>query len=262
MPGLPRPVLQRNRARSRLQRAHAGGQPGLRELPRPWQEARGERRPGAHQELHGRWRRRRSARPAPRATTGRRTRSGTAASTISGTSAASTCHSVHAPKGDPQLKAQTPDGALQHVSPQRRQQAVPLQPHAGAGRRADVLVVPQRARQHQRQAAPGRHDDRRELHELPRGQARTVPVGARAGHRELRHLPRPARIEQRPDAREQAAVPLPAMSRHVAPSAHGLRRVPAEELAERQQDLPGGPAPSATSMVHGSNAPSGKALLR
>ena len=60
------------------------------------------------------------------------------------------------------------------MSPQRHQQAAPLQPHAGARGRDDLRVVPQRARQHERQAAQGGHDDRRELHELPCREARTV----------------------------------------------------------------------------------------
>jgi hypothetical protein len=47
-------------------------------------------------------------------------------------------------------------------------------------------------------------------------------VRARAGQRELRHLPRAARLEQRADARQQAAVPVPALSRDVASSSHGL----------------------------------------
>ena len=59
---------------------------------------------------------------------------------------------------------------------------------------------------------------------LPRREARPVPVGARGRARELRHLPRPARVEQRADARRQAADALPALPRpQPAPGDH-LRR--------------------------------------
>ena len=110
-------------------------------------------------------RRRKRATPARRATTVRRTRYGTAASTISATSlarrvTASTLRRAIA------AQSQDRDGPVRHVSPQRNEQAVSVQPHAGAGGHADLRVVPQRAREHERQAAQGGHDDRRELHKL------------------------------------------------------------------------------------------------
>ena len=61
-----------------------------------------------------------------------------------------TCHSVHASKGPSQLKARTVMEQCATCHRRRHQQAAPVQPHAGAGRGDDVLVVPQRAWQHQR----------------------------------------------------------------------------------------------------------------
>ena len=136
LPQLPRRPGYRTPCTARRSTSARRPPTGLRELPRPRQGARRERRPDLIQKLHARWRRRRRARPARRATTARRTRCGTAASTISGTSRCTTCHSVHAPKGPTAAQGAEPDGAVRHVSPQRHQQAAPLQPHAGAEGRA------------------------------------------------------------------------------------------------------------------------------
>ena len=72
-----------------------------------------------------------------------------------------------------------------------------------------------------------------------------LPVRARRHQRrQLRHLPRPARLEQRPDAGRQAAVPVPALPQPHAPSLDDLRRQgPADQqppLRPVVRDLPFG----------------------
>ena len=149
-------VLQGHEARVGVQRAHTGGHARLRELPRPRPEARRERRSRADQQLQ--------ARSAPEASDDvhdvpqprRRTRCGTAASTISGTSAARPATACTRRRAPSQLKAETVTEQCATCHRNVDEQAAPLQPHAGAGGRADVLVVPQRARQHERQAAARR----------------------------------------------------------------------------------------------------------
>ena len=127
--------------------------------------------------------------------------------------------------------------AVRDLPSQHRQQAAPPEPHARAGRRADVLLLPQPARLGEPPPVEDRHNDRRGLRELPRGEARTLSLGARAGREYLRHVPRSARLEQRSSARGQAAVPLPTLSRHVQASSHAVRRDRAEHFDERQQDF-------------------------
>ena len=177
------------------------------------------------------------ARPARAATSGPSTRSGRAASTTRATSAAPRATASTTPKGDKQLKAasETELCAQCHraiVNKQLRFNHMPVREG-----KLVLLVVPQRARLGEREAAEGRRHGHRVLRQLPRREARALPVGARPGHRELLHLPRPARVEQRPDARGQAAVPVPALPRDLAASSDGVRRLPAEQLDQRQQDL-------------------------
>ena len=89
-----------------------------------------------------------------------------------------------------------------------------------------------------------------------------VPVGARAGRRELHDLPRTARVEQRADAGRQAAVPLPALPRDLAPSADGVRRASSFRTRVTRTRSSARSCVVCHQQIHGSNAPSGKALLR
>ncbi len=172
------------------------------------------------------------------------------------------CHSIHAPAGDKPAQGGDADRPVRAVPPDDRQQAVQVQPHAGARGQDGVLVLPQRARLAEREAAEGRRHGQRVLRLLPRREARAAPVGAPAGDRELLHLPRPARLEQRPDADRQAAVPVPALPRDVAAPSHRLRGLPAEQLARTPTRSTADPAWSATSRFTGRTAPTGKAFLR
>ena len=163
MPDVPRGTgLQDHRPRSGLQCTHAGGHARLRELPRPGQGARRKRRCVAdsplQQDVGGRSR----ARPARRVTTVRRTRSGRAVSTISGTSAARPATASTRRRGRRSSRPRTRRTLCSTLPPERHQQDAPLQPHAGARRGDELRVVPQRARQHERQAAarPARRSTR------------------------------------------------------------------------------------------------------
>ena len=159
-------------------------------------------------------RRRRRARCAPAATSG-------LACDVGRQPARSAQRGLHLvprrprPEGRQAAEGRGRDGAVRDLPPDHRQQAAQVQPHAGARGQAVLRVLPQRARRGQREAAEGRRHDHRVVRQLPRREARADALGAHAGHRELRDLPRSARVEQRPDARGQAAVPLPALPRHV-----------------------------------------------
>ena len=134
------------------------------------------------------------------------------------------CHDVHAPKGDKLLKAadETALCATCHrtiVNKQLKFNHMPVR--EGKMTCASCHNV---HGAHERQAAAGRRHHQRVVRQLPRREARADALGARAGDRELRDLPRPARVEQRPDARGQAAVPLPALPRHLPPPSQRCTR--------------------------------------
>ncbi len=161
--------------------------------------------------------------------------------------ACATCHSVHSPKSEPQLAAkdQTALCSTCHKNVANKTYRFNHMPvREGAMNCGSCHNV--HGSTNVRLLKAG-YDDRRELHELPCRQARTVPVGARAGQRVLHHLPRPARFQQRPHAREQAAVPLSAVPCHVAPPSDRLRGVPAEQLGGALTECSGGGAPTAIS---------------
>ena len=151
-----------------------------------------------------------------------RTRSGRAASTTSGTWGARPATASTRRRETKQLKAASQTELCADVPPGDRQQADAVQPHAGARGQARVLDCHNvHGSQNVKLLEVG--DGQRVVRELPRREARTDAVGALAGDRELRHLPRPARFEQRSDAGGEAAVPLPALPRHVAAPSDGVR---------------------------------------
>ncbi len=181
------------------QRPHADGQPGLRVVPRSGRSARqrsGEGEAGPVRQGGGR----RRQRAVPDLPQPRRTRAlGRQPAREPQREVRRLPQRAREPGPDADAR-QDPAAHLREVPPDHHQQAAALQPHAGARRQDGLLVVPQRARLGEREAAARRHHGGSELHQLPHREARSVPVGARAGGRQLHHLPRLARQQQRPHA--------------------------------------------------------------
>ena len=86
------------------------------------------------------------------------------------------------------------DGVVPDVPSAAGRQAPARLTHARHRGQDGVLLVPQPARDGQRQAAQGGQLAERVVHQLPHGEARAVPARARRGPRQLHQLPRPARL--------------------------------------------------------------------